>query len=61
MKDLMKKLEGLMEIGGTKKDITFLIISGIALLCSIFDFVKLETPRKFQLAFCTATEYIEDS
>ena len=41
MKDLMKKLEGLMEIGGTKKDITFLIISGIALLCSIFDFVKL--------------------
>ena len=41
MKDLMRKLEGLMEIGGTKKDITFLVISGIALLCSIFDFVKL--------------------
>ena len=41
MKNLMRKLEELMEIGGTKKDITFLIISGIALLCSIFDFVKL--------------------
>ena len=41
MKDLMRKLEGLMEIGGAKKDITFLVISGIALLCSIFDFVKL--------------------
>lgn len=41
MKNLMRKQEELMEIGGTKKDITFLIISGIALLCSIFDFVKL--------------------
>ena len=41
MKDLMKKLEGMLELGGTKKDITLLIISGIALLCSIFDFVEL--------------------
>lgn len=41
MKDLMKKLEGMLELGGTKKDITLLVISGIALLCSIFDFVEL--------------------
>ena len=36
MKAAMKKLEELMEIGGTKKDIAFLVISGISLLCSIF-------------------------
>ena len=29
MKSLMKKLEDFLEIGGTKKDITFLVISGI--------------------------------
>lgn len=32
----MKKLEELLEWGWVKKDITFLIISGIALLLSIF-------------------------
>lgn len=37
----MKKLEKLLEIGGTKKDIALLVISGIALLVSIFDFPKL--------------------
>lgn len=36
MKTLMKKLEAVLEIGGMKKDITFLVISGIALLLSIF-------------------------
>ena len=36
MKSFMKKLETLLEIGGTKKDITLLVISGIALLTSIF-------------------------
>ena len=41
MKELMKKLEGVLEIGGMKKDITFLVISGIALLLSIFDVVPL--------------------
>ena len=35
----MKKLEELLEWGGTKKDITFLVISGIALLLSIFKVV----------------------
>ena len=32
----MKKLEELLEWGGIKKDVTFLVISGIALLLSIF-------------------------
>ena len=41
MKSLMRKLEGLLEIGGTKKDVTFLVISGIALLCSIFKILPL--------------------
>ena len=41
MKELMKKLGGVLEIGGMKKDITFLVISGIALLLSIFDVVPL--------------------
>ena len=36
MKKAMKKLEKLLEIGGTKKDIALLVISGIALLLSIF-------------------------
>ncbi len=36
MKKAMKKLEKLLEIGGTKKDITLLVISGVALLLSIF-------------------------
>lgn len=41
MKQLMKKLEEFLELGGTKKDITLLAISGIALLCSIFDVLPL--------------------
>ena len=47
MKNLMKKLEELLEIGGTKKDITFLVISGIALLCSIFNLI----PVPFDMAW----------
>ena len=35
MKDLMHKLEDLMEIGGTKKDIAFLVISAIALVLNL--------------------------
>ena len=45
MKALMEKLEHLLEIGGTKKDITFLVISGIALICSltgILDFLPFD-------------------
>ncbi len=35
MKKLMSKLEELLEIGGTKKDIALLVISGISLILSI--------------------------
>ena len=36
----MKKLEHLLEIGGTKKDITLLIISGVALIFSLTDILN---------------------
>ncbi|MCD8145735.1 MAG: cation-translocating P-type ATPase [Clostridiales bacterium] len=35
MKQLMEKLEALLEIGGAKKDITLLVISGISLILSL--------------------------
>ncbi|MCM1345134.1 MAG: cadmium-translocating P-type ATPase [Lachnospiraceae bacterium] len=41
MKTFMKKLEGLLEIGGIKKDIALLVISGAALLVSIFHIIPL--------------------
>lgn len=41
MKGLMEKLEEMMEWGGTKKDITCLVLSGIALIISIFDLIPL--------------------
>lgn len=37
----MEKLEHFLELGGTKKDITLLVISSIALIVSIFDLVPL--------------------
>ena len=37
MKRLCEKLEQLMELGGTKKDITLLVISGIALVLSLLN------------------------
>lgn len=47
MKQLMEKLEDLMEIGGIRKDIILLIISGIAVLCSLFGF----KPFPFDMAW----------
>ena len=47
MKKLMEKLEKLLEIGGIRKDITLLVISGIAVLCSL---LKL-TPFPFDMAW----------
>lgn len=41
MKKIMEKLEWLAELGGMKRDITFLILSGIALLLSILKVVPL--------------------
>lgn len=50
MKKLMEKLEGFMELGGTKKDITLLVISGITLLMSIFNI----EPLPFDMAYVAA-------
>lgn len=41
MKILMKKLEGIMEIGGIRKDVALLVISGAALLVSVFHIISL--------------------
>lgn len=38
---LMKKLEKLLELGGVKKDITLLVISGIALVLSLMNVLSL--------------------
>lgn len=41
VKKTVEKLEGLLELGGVKKDITLLVLSGIALLLS---FAKVHLP-----------------
>ena len=41
MKQLMKQLESLLELGGVKKDVTLLVISGVALLLSLAGAAKL--------------------
>ena len=41
MKLAMEKLEHFLELGGTKKDIMLLVISGISLIVSIFDLAPL--------------------
>jgi heavy metal translocating P-type ATPase len=41
MKKMIEKLEHLLELGGTKKDTALLIISGVALLVSLFDLIPL--------------------
>ncbi len=41
MKKAMRRLETLLGAGGTKKDIAFLIVSGLALIVSIFDLLPL--------------------
>ena len=47
MKSLIKKLECLLELGGMKKDIAFLALSGAAVICSL---LKLK-PFSFDLAW----------
>lgn len=41
MKQVMEKLEHLLELGGIRKDIILLVISGVAVLCSLFGFQPL--------------------
>lgn len=41
MKKTIEKIEAFMDLGGTQKDIIFLVISGISLIISIFDLIPL--------------------
>lgn len=41
MENTIKKIEEFMELGGTKKDIACLVLSGVTLLVSIFDLIPL--------------------
>ena len=43
----MEKLEQLLELGGIKKDVTFLVISGIAVICSLLKW----NPLPFDMAW----------
>ena len=47
MKRAMEKLEGMLGIGGIRKDIVLLVISGIAVLCSL---LKIQ-PLPFDMAW----------
>ena len=47
MKRVMERLEHLLELGGLKKDITLLVISGIAVACSLLKF----QPFSFDMAW----------
>ncbi len=41
MKTIIEKVEAFMELGGTKKDIVFLVLGGLSLIISIFDLIPL--------------------
>ena len=41
MKALLKKIESVLELGGVKKEIVLLAVSGAALIVSIFDLLPL--------------------
>jgi len=47
MKEAMKRLESFLELGGIRKDVTCLVISGIAVICSLFHW----NPFPFDMAW----------
>ncbi len=51
MKNIMYRLEGLMEIGGTRKDIIFLVLGGISLLLSLINSRLQFMPLPFDVAW----------
>ncbi len=51
MKKILLKLEELMEIGGTKKDITFLVLGGISLVLSLLNGRLHFLPLPFDIAW----------
>ena len=54
MKTLMEKLERLLELGGTKKDIALLAIGGIALVCSLLKRQPLPLIWRGSQSYCAA-------
>ena len=57
MKHLMEKLEQLLELGGIKKDVTFLVISGIAVICSLLKW----KPLPFDMAWVAVCNAVTDT
>ena len=41
MKKILEKAEAFLELGGFKKDIAFLVFSGLSLIISLFDLLPL--------------------
>ena len=41
MKKIIEKVEAFMKLGGTKKDIVFLVLGGLSLIISVFDLIPL--------------------
>lgn len=41
MKRVMERLEYFLQLGGIKKDITLLVISGVSVICSLLKFQPL--------------------
>ncbi len=54
MKTLMEKLERLLELGGTKKDIALLAIGGIALVCSLLKWQPFPLTWRGSQSYCAA-------
>ena len=52
MKKFIEKLEELLEMGGTRRDIVFLVVSGICLLLSIFDVPSPFNPAWVAIILC---------
>lgn len=41
MNTIIKKAKALMELGGIKKDVAFLVLGGLSLIISLFDLIPL--------------------
>lgn len=56
MKRVMEKLERLLSLGGIKKDIVLLVISGAAVICSLLKF----QPFPFDMAWFAIIPFSAD-
>ena len=54
MKPNMEKLEHFLQLGGIKKDILFLALSGIAIVCSLLDLSPSPSIWLGSLSSCAA-------